>query len=526
MKFTHLLFAAFAAAATTLSFAGQPPTQTTMTVELPDGPALFTVKTARAGGVTTVHGRDNRGRFLVMADTGRGFRGSVVGAGERFEIEPGSLMAKRRAVSEPTLRHDLRRDVMAKPAPKAMSVQPKASPDPNETRLDVIFLYTQRAKEELGMDLIRDEIAVGMEWFNASFENSGLPYTANLVAIEQTNVEDLPEDDIGEFYVKVGQNPGNSKQLRDRFGADIFVFMRPRDPPAIYYATGVASIYDGRPIEEERELAYSVISATPLGSSSTVTGHEVGHLMGGGHEAPERGWLEYSSAHVCDLDGDPLNDYGTAIAAHIGGSSPIYSTPDVIDAEGVRCGDTNTGDNVRTIRTSFPSVSVYNPRMATPSSLALPSAPVEISETAEVVRLDVVRTGDLSNKATVEVATLPSGSSPAAPGVEYEEVTLRITLAAGVDRKAVEIPIIDNSEYGGGEKQFSVVLRYPELADVTVDEVAVTILDDDPAPIPSPSPTPTATPSEGGGGGGSMDIVLLLAFGLVSLQRGRKLIHI
>ncbi len=418
--------------------------------------------------------------------------------------------------------------------PGLQSKVARIDPDPDERRLDILVLYTDRAREEVGQDGIHDRVAIGLATLNASFANSNMPYTANVVAVERSPLLDVYEDSVGEFLNTITFDPSTTKQPRERYGADLVMFFK-ADSEDVGIG-GRASLYVGRPIAEEREIAFAAIK-TYYSSNGSAFAHEIGHMLGGGHQQPERGWKNYSSSFVCGGARDPLlpeNRSADVITSRYG-PIPAFSSPELLAADGTPCGDAAIGDNARTIREAFPAVSAYTPRMQTFSTVSLPTAPIEVDENAGTVAVQLLRTGDLSKRASVEVAAVPSGDRPAVAGQDFTRVLKRVAFEAGIDRLDVVVPIIDNTDVDSvlqrqTPKQLSVVIRYPSAADIANDETVIRILDNDvvatPTPVPTatpvPTPSPTATPApSGGGGGGAFGHWALLMLALAGLRRAR-----
>ncbi|WP_169577759.1 Calx-beta domain-containing protein [Sinimarinibacterium sp. CAU 1509] len=490
-----------------------------VTVQLDTGVAKVPVTVWRKAGVTHAYGRDSSGRYLVLTDAGDGWTGSVQGASLSEGV--GDVAAKAGTAAPGFVG-----DVMAPVARAAEGGLAVAAPKAADTRLDVLFLYTHRAAEVHGLEAIYKAGPLFESRMNATLANSGLPYTARVVGFAEVDVEDPTDVGLAQWYPKFMNDKGNSEISRSAFSADLVVVLRgPIEQHEV--VAGVASGYSGQPFETERANAYTLIYTEHASTSGGTPVHEVGHLLGGGHESPERGWKNYSSAHSCSdgpaLQGDPADwaPWATAVSSHAS-SVPLYSTPSYTAADGTACGDAATGDNVRTFRDSLPVVTSYNPRMPVYSTFTLPGASeISVQENVGTIPVEVTRSGDLSKAGSVEVATVPSGSRRAKAGADYVDVLKRVEFAAGEDRHTVQVQVLDNSWYDtgaatNGPKTFSIVLRYPVNADVANDEQVVSVIDNE-----IPAPTPTPRPSTGGSsGGGALGLPLLLPLlGLVGLRR-------
>ncbi|TJY57303.1 hypothetical protein E4T66_18020 [Sinimarinibacterium sp. CAU 1509] len=517
-----------------------------VSVQFDSGIEKFLVTASRHGGATQIYGRDASGRFVVLTHTGTGWFGTVQGVPVRNGI--GALADAPGFTG----------DVMLAGAGGASKTSGVPEAKAADQVLDILFLYTHRAAETYGLESLYASGPTFEAEIRAAFRNSGLSPYVRVVGFAEADVTDPVNVGLRDWYPTFMQNKGNADDYRAAFGADLVIVLRgPVD--ATDSVAGVASVYSGGALEIERENAYTVIDSRAMLNDPMVAVHQIGHLLGGGHESPERGWLDYSSAHSCSyadaLDGgDSLSgvQLGTAVSA---GSRavPIYSTPGFTDISGTPCGNAATGDNTRTFRDSLAAVTNYSPRMPVGSVFYLVvDQPVVEEGAVASLPIRVTREDGLDQSASVEVATVPLGGHGAVAGVDYGALFQRVEFAAGEYTKALTVPIYNNAFYDdagwensdGSEqpRRFAIVLRYPLKGTVepAYEEKTVFILDDEdstaptptpsptPTPVPTPTPTttPTPAPTNGGGGGdgssggGALGLPLLLPLlGLVGLRR-------
>ncbi len=498
----------------------------TIMLPLPNGlSSRFDVHCERRAGVARIHGKDLGGNYLVGIDAGDGLVAEVVGSGGWRYLRTdstGQLQPDLDALRAPQA-IGLEGDAARSPAPvinPAISARAAESDD----RLDIIVLYTQRALQQVGRQYIDDVVAAGETRLNAALVNSSVPYTAHVVAVEQTDLSDPPADGLITFLNRgcgASEVPNNRQSLQDRYRADAFFYITGQMD---VLPRGLANVYGGYSVDEGGDVACGSMTLSVgdqiQGLAVTFT-HEVGHILGGGHDRGDPnhggGWKEYSHAKVCG-EGSSHQPLATAMAL-AGIVQPYFSSPDKVaangDACGVPAGDPNSADNARTLRESLPTIVNYKARMATPSAFSMEVATTAIGENAGHVSLAIDRAGDLSQAASVEFATIRTGSSQATAGTDYQATVQRVAFAAGESRKSVDVVLNDNTA-PNATKTFGAVIRYPENADIgSQDETVISITDNDTSPG-------SGGDSGGSDGGGALGESLLLGLAALGGLRARR----
>lgn len=143
--------------------------------------------------------------------------------------------------------------------------------------------------------------------------------------------------------------------------------------------------------------------------------------------------------------------------------------------------------------------------MPTPSAFSMQLATASVAENAGHITVAIDRAGDLSQTASVEFATIRSGSSRATPGSDYKTTVQRVAFAAGESRKTVDVVVNDNATTNS-TKTFGTVIRYPENAEIGSQDVTMVSLTDDDVAPPAPSSS-----------GGAPGRWLLVLFSLAAL---------
>ncbi len=326
----------------------------TLTVPMGEGTVnQFGVHFERRAGISRVYGVDPTGRYLVATDDGTGLEGDITGGDGIFPLGKSALPLARWTRDQ----LDLANDTVRLPSARVVS-GPATKVDTGETRLDVLVLYTARLLEQMGRPWLDEFVAASENRLNASFANSSIPFTARIVAVEQSDQADPPDESLYEFILRAcgaTETSNNRETLQSRFHADIYTFLtgsKATNP------RGLANVYDGGPAEEYARVACSVMD-TFAGEKPkeivTIFVHEVGHVLGGGHDRMDPnhggGWKEYSHAANC---GENAQHTPLATALSLNGIiQPFFSTPDRTAGNGDPCGFAagmpNSADNARVV---------------------------------------------------------------------------------------------------------------------------------------------------------------------------------
>jgi hypothetical protein len=166
--------------------------------------------------------------------------------------------------------------------------------------IDIMVVYTAEAAEEVaGNGGILSLIDLCIEISNTSFINSGINARLNLVHAEQINYSDQNTADTN--LDRITNNPGgmfnNVYEMRNTYKADIVVLM----VNMMYGYSGIANVMTTNTIAFESS-AFAVVSRRESLASHLVFTHEVGHVMGAGHDRCDdpnwEGLYHYSHGHV------------------------------------------------------------------------------------------------------------------------------------------------------------------------------------------------------------------------------------
>ncbi|HYK22643.1 MAG TPA: S8 family serine peptidase, partial [Pyrinomonadaceae bacterium] len=131
----------------------------------------------------------------------------------------------------------------------------------------------------------------------------------------------------------------------------------------------------------------------------------------------------------------------------------------------------------------------YTPRAQSTSTIQLQSAAINVAESAQFVRIDVTRTGDLAGFATVNYTTGDTAglqnctvtNGRASERCDYETSVGTLRFSVGENTQSVFIPIVNDALVEGNET-FTFTLSGATDATLGTAAATVTILDNDAAP--------------------------------------------
>lgn len=275
------------------------------------------------------------------------------------------------------------------PEPKALDVQ---------STIDVLIGYTDGMVARAGSVaavLARMDHLIAVS--NQAYIDSQIAITLRLVHTVQVGYTDHNDNEVALSALTNAIDPVLAPMqglLRDRYGADLVVLLRPLDYPAqvncgVAWEAGGGG--NGDFIGTRRELGFAVISdgnnvnGDSAFCSDVTFPHELGHNMGAAHDIgvvtgggsvppnPPDGAYPYSygyvsnatystslGVNVCTVHGDP-NCFGTIMSFISSNGALRFSNPLQSDCPiGQPCG-TADADNARALNNTRIGVSGWNP---------------------------------------------------------------------------------------------------------------------------------------------------------------------
>lgn len=231
----------------------------------------------------------------------------------------------------------------AAPAEASAMVLPKPAPG----EIDVLILYSKGLKSKLGAGLgARLDNLVALA--NRTYADSGIVLRLNVLDTLEIDLSDKTSNFDALYRMTDGDLPATAglHDLRDRYGADLVVLVRPYDA-ATHQGCGAAWIsgYGGAPIEWSSDYGFAAVSD---GSSNgkycddLSFAHEVGHNLGAMHDRANAGTA--TGAFPFGFGYGVRGVFGT-VMSYISPRIGRYSDPDTTCA-GIVCGVSETrGDS-------------------------------------------------------------------------------------------------------------------------------------------------------------------------------------
>jgi len=245
--------------------------------------------------------------------------------------------------------------------------------------IGLLLLYTPRYLRSLGsVAAVHSKLGRVVTRANTLFANSQIAarYEVKDIALYNRVSETLPTG----VALNVLQADAAVKTYRDHVGADLTALVATRDLGADL--CGKAALFNGGQqsdtadaVDADQDSFTIVHLGTGQfreGCNATVFAHELGHVLGGGHEATAEGtpigayWKPYAHGWACGTraDGQPqptvMGSDGSLIA-----DAEVFSSP-LLTRGGEACGQVGTAgdeatqaDNVRAISEAIPHVAAY-----------------------------------------------------------------------------------------------------------------------------------------------------------------------
>lgn len=242
-----------------------------------------------------------------------------------------------------------------KKAPSQEGKDLKVNED-NGNEITMLVVYTTEAKNELtNSDSLINAVRRAENKTNLVFENNGIDLKVSVIAIKEAPDfnEVSMKDDLGSMY---SEDKGKKiREWRDSLYADVVCLVRST-------GGGRAVMLTSDNEETHSKYAYMTIGSACIDESYFCFCHELGHLLGCGHEIEKnsQGRYDYSYGWHFDLPNDSpdLGKIGTMMS-YIGAESRLLSFSDPnLGYEGVAIGS-EKANNAATINNTKKKVANY-----------------------------------------------------------------------------------------------------------------------------------------------------------------------
>lgn len=250
---------------------------------LPDGRTLEVVqrhvaRNARFGSVTWTGSIEGAPGERVLLTRRKGVvSGFLEYRGRSYEIQPAAAgqHVLYEVAPQPATSRDYRRvpDAALPAREKTSAVVGRLAADASPVVQDLLVLYTPAVAGNLGPDGVTRAVISAVESANASYRDSGVNLTLNVVGIEPSSVgEGASSDDTLDALRASADVAG----LRNRLGADIVMLVsEDRDVCGLAYLMQSDASWFA-------PYAYGLVRTSCL-SNQTLT-HELGHIQGLSHD--------------------------------------------------------------------------------------------------------------------------------------------------------------------------------------------------------------------------------------------------
>lgn len=352
----------------------------------------------------------------------------------------------------------------------------------NTDTLDVVIFYQNAHVERLGYAELERRAQAYESYFNDAAQQSGMDAR---VRIAYTSVAPSIPDDIPYSSVTneigliiepgasalfqaavfnedgldgIGAEPERLSYLS--YGGDVVQFIRDFRPSDGIESLGLASI----------KSEFSVLfDRTEDENFNHVFAHEIAHNLGGNHETTD--------SNTTDVDARAFLCEGDLRSIVYSSSNPnvdagIFSSPTVM-VNGEPCGVLGEADNARAMDAFLPTSAARRDAPVSTSMISLTQSVITANEADGFATVNLTRTGDISNQAAVTLFAMPDTALAQA---DYLTERVDVAFEVGQSEKSV---VIDLVEDGIAEEveTINLMLRYPLVADVDVQNATLSILD-------------------------------------------------
>lgn len=230
--------------------------------------------------------------------------------------------------------------------------------------IDVMIIYTTaaltKANSTLGLGGISNLIAYAMALGQLVLDYSNTDVNLTLVynsVIDYDESDDIAKD-LSRLIKTSDGYMDDVHSWRDTYGADLVQL----------FGSGLSSAGIAKTTQNEA-YAFSVVGVTHIDNYSSI--HEMGHNMGCGHhkeQSHQPGPELYSYSAGWRWTGNDSGKYCSVMTYNSGvyfddginhDRLPYFSNPSVDDPSGVPTGDSEDGDNARTIRETKHNIAAY-----------------------------------------------------------------------------------------------------------------------------------------------------------------------
>lgn len=370
---------------------------------------------------------------------------------------------------------------------KALTVGTSATSD-TPVVVDLMAFYQPSYESKMGSQWVHKRIQTLVDNTNAGLKNSGINAEVRLVNAQAiTGISDTahyvdinPSDRIFSPYGADGGYPENI--IYTAMGADLALYIRDYNE-ALQPANALGFGELGGELSTVFDTG-TLPSTDPLHPQGEfVLAHEIGHNFNAGHLADDGGYTFLPAAHAFTCAGKT-----TIMGPADPNGHRFYSSP-TKSVNGEACGIAGVADNTSVIAEYAPAAANRRTAPTSKGSVFFTDTNYQYAPGSSSVAISIKRNGDLSESASVQLGLL-DGTAKA--GVDFTDVTTRLTFEPGQDTAVFSVPV-DQTPKG----KASIVLRYPHKLTVETSTAQVVFSNETPGTFGFSSSSVTVSESAG-----------------------------
>lgn len=244
------------------------------------------------------------------------------------------------------------RPLLAEALPTELGDAPRGACDDDGSVIDVLVVYTPQALQSSG-GLISITAQNAIASANTAYANSQISTSLRMAGMYMTSYNE--SGSIGTDLTRLADIDDGYMDdvhvVRDYYNADVVVLLAhtPSEPGAAYVMTSLSPAFASG--------AFAVVDVGAAVGNLTFA-HEVGHIMGCGHDPDNGGPGLFSDSHGHRFTALNFNQYRTIMAYSPGSRIPYFSHPGVLYI-GAPTGVVNQRFNARAINAAAETVANF-----------------------------------------------------------------------------------------------------------------------------------------------------------------------
>lgn len=327
--------------------------------------------------------------------------------------------------------------------------------------VDVALFVESRVLSQYGSQAVHTRAQASIEFTNEAFRRNGIALSLRLVYLGPLAGE-LPSGtgDVFEAFV----SNAAAQETAARYGADLRHVLYSQDARPGLNNCGRANLL-------------GKAGAVGFECGQNIFAHEIGHNLGAHHDranalSPPPAAGAYNFGYICGGRGTLMSYAGAASLDH-------YSSPDLSfggQACGVAIGQPDAAFNAAVIAENRAAVQAFSVPQPAYGTVRFAQDTLAIDEKGQPVAFSIVRDGDLSQPASVEVGLIDGSATE---GEDVRALLERVTFSSGESTRTLVLEPLDDDAFDGPVESLRAVLRYPYRLTVAGEPLQISISGDD-----------------------------------------------